>query len=313
MKTIFVKIIFLSFCLIWFVSCNQDETVENADNNSSELIIKTGLSHMTKSLKSAPVSDFPQDSRLGLFITKGNLGDDYSSPDSRNVLSTLTWGVWEQNPAVNLYAHNATIFAYYPYNSAYLNGMEIPVQSDFTDYMYGTHTLGQAAINKDNQTVNLTMNHALSLIQFNIYKTNYPWEGRLTSVRIENASGKSIVHYSGKLNIQTGEITDLSGTDRGIQINSSLLLIIPEDKSEGQKDNVQLLLIPTAKTSSPGDVIVTFEIDGKKFNWEIPAGTQWEQGTKNIYDVLLNGNELRIGEVKIADWIDGPGGEALLE
>ncbi|GAB6119086.1 hypothetical protein JCM30204_02340 [Dysgonomonas termitidis] len=299
--------------MIWFTGCNQDDAVETIGDSSSQLVIKTGLSQMASLLKSGPVSDFPEDSKLGLFITNGNLGDDYSSSASRNILSTLTGDIWKQNPAVNLYEHNATIFAYYPYNSSNINGVEIPVQSGQTDYMYGTHTPGQAAINKDNRTVNLTMNHALTLVQFNIYKANYPWQGKLVAIRIYNAPDKTVVHYSGKLNIQTGEISDLAGTDRTVQINSTSLLMIPDDKSTDEKDYMKLLLIPTLPTSLRGEVIITFDIDGKEFSWEVPAGTQWKQGTKYTYDVLLNGNELRIGEVKIADWINGTGGNAFLE
>lgn len=312
MKSILYTL-FLTLLLTICVSC--DNEVENIppDNNASELVIRTGLNQMSSLLKSGPVSDFPEGSQLGLFITKGNLGDHYSTSNFRNVLSTLTGGVWKQTPSVNLYAHNATIFAYYPYYSGNTNGAEIPVQSGLTDYMYGTHTAEQAAINKDNRTVNLTMNHALALVQFNIYKANYPWDGRLDLVRIDNAPDKNIVYYSGKLNIQTGEISDLSGADRGIQINSSPLLIIPDDKSTNDKDFVKLLLIPTVQTLSRGEVIITFDIDGKEYLWEVPSGTQWKQGTKYTYDVLLNGNELRIGDVKIADWIDGTGGNAFLE
>jgi hypothetical protein len=299
--------------MIWFVSCNQDDAAETIGDSSSQLVIKTGLSHMASFSKSRPVSGFTEDSKLGLFIAKGNLGDDYSSSFSSNILSTLTGGIWKQNPAVNLYAHNATVYAYYPYNSGNINAAEIPVQSGLTDYMYGTHTPGQAPINKDNRTVNLTMNHALALVQFNIHKANYPWEGRLNAVRINNAPGKSVVYYSGKLNIRTGQLTDLSGTDRNIQVNSAPLLIIPDDKSKDEKDYMKLLLIPTSQTSSRGEVIISFDIDGKEFSWEVPAGTQWKQGIKYTYDILLNGNELRIGEVKIADWIDGTGGNAFLE
>ncbi len=90
-------------------------------------------------------------------------------------------------------------------------------------------------------------------------------------------------------------------------------MIIPDDKSTNEKDFVKLLLISTAQTSSRGEVLITFNIDGKEFSWEVPAGTEWKQGTKYTYDVQLNGNELRIGDVKIADWTDGKGGNAILE
>lgn len=312
MKSILYTL-FLTLTLIICVGCDNEAENVPARNNDSELVIRTGMNQMSNLLKSGLVSDFEEGSKLGLFITKGNLDDDYSSSASRNILSTFTGGIWKQTPSVNLYTHNAIVYAYYPYYSGNTNGAEIPVQSGLTDYMYGTHTAGQAAVNKDNRTVNLTMNHALALVQFNVYKANYPWAGRLDLVRINNAPGKTVVYYSGKMNIQTGEVMDLSGADRGIQINSSPLLIIPDDKSTDENSYIKLLLIPTAQTSSRGDVLITFDIDGKEFSWEVPAGTGWKQGTKYTYDVLLNGNELRIGEVKIADWTDGKGGNAFLE
>lgn len=313
MKTIYFSLLALCISLVLFCSCNRQEELASENDDISQLVIKTALNPIPGSLRHGPLSDFPEDSRIGLFITKGNLGDDYSPDMSRNILSTLSTGIWKQNPAVNLYAHNAVIFAYHPYNGLNNNGEGIPIESGLTDYMYGTHTPGQGNINKDNRTVNLTMKHALALVQFNIYKANYPWEGRLTMVNITNAPGKAIVHYSAKMNIQTGEITDLSGSDRNIMTNSAPLLVIPENKFTSETDFVKLLLVPTIKTSSRGEVIITFDIDGKEYKWDIPAGTEWKQGTKYTYDVQLNGNELQIGDVKITDWVEGTYGNVILE
>ena len=309
MRTTYLYIIAIS----GLFSCNNEDGTVPEENNSSELIIRTSSNALKSSLKAASVSDFTEGSKLGLFVTKGNLTEDYSSGIPHNIESTLIGGVWKQNPPVYLYSHNAGIYAYYPYNAGYTNGAEIPIQSGVTDYMYGTHTRGQSTINKDNPTVNLTMNHACALVQFNIHKANYSSPGRLERIAINNAPGKSVVFYSGKLNIQTGLISDKTETDRTIQINSSPLLIIPNDKSSNEKDYIKLSVIPTTKTLSPGEVIVTFNIDGRDYIWEVPAGTEWKQGTKNTYDVLLNGTQVRIGDVKIADWTDGVNGDVILE
>lgn len=303
----------LALIAVIFISCDKEENGYTVENISSELVINTGLNKMSGLLRSGPVSDFTEGSKLGLFITKGNLGEDYSSDVSYNIPSTMTNGRWIQTPAVNLYAHDAVIYAYYPYKSGSPNGKAMSVQSGLTDYMYGTHTSGQSAINKDNRSVNLTMNHALALIQFNLYKTDYSWAGRLTRVAINNAPDKSIVHGSGKMNIETGEITELSGSDRTIQINSTPLMVIPDIKSTDEKDYIKLLLIPTGQTTDQGDVTVHFSIDNREYTWKFPVGTQWKQGTKYTYNVQLNGNELSIGDVKIADWTDGVNGDILLE
>lgn len=312
-KISFLYILSISFLLTLLISCDDENVNEQGTNTSAELVIKTGAIPLNKTLKSALISEFTEGSRLGLFITKGSLGDSYSSDASLNILSEFTGGTWRQTPSVNLYSYNATIYAYYPYSSGNLNGKEIPVQSGLTDYMYGTHTAGQQNINKDNSTVSLTMNHAGALVQFNLYKSNYPWNGNLERVSINNATNKSVIHYSGKLNIQTGEITNLAGTDRAVSVNSSPLLLIPDIKSANEDQFIKLFLLPTQKTASKGDVIVTFSIDNREYNWEVPAGTEWLQGTKNTYDVQLNGNELRIGEVKVANWTDGINGDVIIE
>lgn len=311
MKSILYTL-FFTMMLTICVSCDNEAENVPAGNNASELVIRTGLNQMSNMLKSGPVSDFPEGSQLGLFITKGNLGDNYFSTASRNVLSTFTGGKWKQTPAINLYSHNAVIYAYFPYVSGLIDGKNAAVYSGEIDYMYGTHTPGQADINKDNPIVNLTMKHACALVQFNIHKTNYPWEGKLTNMTISNAPGKSCMYIYGKLNIQTGEIKDMSVGNNSV-VKYGVLMTVPDIKSTDEKDFQKLLMIPTTKTIDKGDILVKFTIDAKEYIWEIPAGTQWKQGTKNTYDVMLNGHELRIGEVKIADWTDGTGGNAFLE
>ncbi len=313
MKRIIIFSLSLLIISALFISCNNEESITPGGSNFSELRISTDLNPLIKSVKNTAVSEFSEGSKLGLFITKGDLTEDYSSSASRNVLSALTDGIWKQTPLVNLYAQDAVIYAYYPYYSGNTNAASLLIQSGLTDYMYGTHTPGQEAINKDNPTVNLTMNHVCALLQFNFYKTNYPWEGNLTMINVRNAPGKAVVYYNGRLNIQTGEINDLSGTDRNIVVNSSSLMIIPETKSTDEKDFKKLFVLPTQQTTSAGEVLFYFTIDGKEYTWEVPAGTQWKQGTKNTYDVQLNGNELRIGDVRIADWTDGINGDIIIE
>lgn len=90
-------------------------------------------------------------------------------------------------------------------------------------------------------------------------------------------------------------------------------MVIPDIKSTDEKDYIKLLLIPTGQTADQGDVTAHFSIDNREYTWKFPAGTQWKQGTKYTYNVQLNGNELRIGDVKIADWTDGVNGDILLE
>lgn len=307
----------MAACLFWS-SCANDRDLQDIHpaGEPAMLEVTAGIHTMGSILKAGPVAAFGEGSVLGLFLTKGSTGDDYySATASRNVKSTFSNGGWTQSPAVNLYAHPATVYACYPYsqNNAASDGTDIPVGSGFTDYMYGTHTPGQQAINKDNRTVHLTMNHALALIQFELYKQDYPWTGDLTAIRITNAPGKAFVHMNGRMNLATGEITSLSGADMAIQLSSTSLGIIPNIPSANEASFQKLLLLPTGKTVAAGDILVTFTIDGRDYIWEVPAGTQWRQGTRNTYRVLLNGNALQLSSVTVSDWTDGIFGDVILE
>lgn len=316
MKTIIISILLFTSNLVFFSSCKQGSEVEVTPVNTdfSELVIKTDLNPIDNFLRSGPVSNFTQGSQLGLFITKGDLGNNYSAALSQNVKSTFTGTSWVQTPPVNLYNYPTVIYAYYPYIQSVADGEDIFIQSGVTDFMFGTHTSGQEAINKDNSIVNLTMKHALALVQFNIYKTAYSWKGRLDRIGIANANGKSIVYANGRMNIQTGEIKNLSGADRNIGISSTPLMYIPDNKSGDESTYMKILMIPTQEViSKEGDVIISFDIDQKEYLWELPAGTIWKQGTKYTYDVQLIGNELRIGDVKISEWLDGVNEDIILE
>ncbi|MBF0647430.1 fimbrillin family protein [Dysgonomonas sp. GY75] len=309
---ILCSVLSLAACFLW--SCTDKDEQDTAENAAgTKLEMTAGINSPVAALKSGPVAVFPEGSKLRLFITKGSLGDDYESEASRGVASTLTGGKWEQSPAVNLYGHNATVFAFYPYTAIASDGTALPIHSGLTDYMYGTHTQGHIPVNRDNPQVRLMMNHALALVQFNLYRQDYPWKGDLTCIRITNAPGKAVVYNSAKLNIATGEVKDHSGQDMAIQLNSTSLGIIPGSQSTDEGTFHKLLLIPTGTTKADGEILVTFTIDGRDYIWEAPAGTQWKQGTKNTYQVLLKGHELQIAGFGITDWTDGPVGNVVLQ
>jgi len=310
---ILCSVLSLAACLFWGSCTDRDEEDAVGNAAGTKLEVTAGVSSQQAALKSGPVAVFPEGSKLRLFITKGSLGDDYESAASRTVASTLAGGRWEQSPAVNLYGHNATVFAFYPYTAIASDGTDMPIQSGLTDYMYGTHTQGHIPVNRDNPQVRLMMNHAMALVQFNLYRRDYPWKGDLTCIRITNAPGKAAVYYGAKLNVATGEVKDHSGQDMAIQLNSTSLGIIPEKASTDEGTFQKLLVIPTGATKADGEILVTFTIDGRDYVWEAPAGTQWKQGTKNTYQVLLKGNELQIAGVAITDWTDGPAGNVVLQ
>lgn len=306
----------LTICFFWSgCATDEDHSIAEPTDRPALLEITAGIHTQHMLSRSWSITEFTQGSALGLFLTKGSLGDDYSPAGSRNVRSAFSGQAWIQYPSVNLFAHSATVYAYYPYhaNNSFADGTSIPVSGGVTDYMYGTHTPGQGAVNKENRTVHLTMNHALALLQFELFKQDYPWEGKLTTIRIANAKGKAVVHLNARMNISTGEITELQDADMELLRYNAMLGTIPYIDAEDDACLQELLVVPTGKTQAEGDVLVTFTIDSKEYVWPVPAQTEWKQGTRNTYRVVLQGNAMQLASVSVSKWTDGLFGSVILE
>jgi hypothetical protein len=289
-------------------SCNNDN---EGSNQATALKIQTDIAATR-----ATISSFPVNSALGLFVTSGALGSNYEAVSSNvNVKSLLSsGGVWTLSPAVYLSNDDATVFAYYPYDAAKTNGAAIGVeQTSQTDFMYGTHTTGQSGINNGNPTVNLTMKHALALVQFKMSETNYPGTAKLTKVEIANGAGKTLLLSEGSMNLSSGAITNTTGKNVSAFVENSstgLLASIPAVASTDENTYPKVMVLPTAATVAAGDLMIYFTIDGKVYSWSVPSATTWKSGTKNTYSVTLSGTALTVGNVVITDWTGGVTGSA---
>ncbi len=295
--------------------CTKEEMPETAQCEESVLSVIPNISGVAVSTR-APLSSFPYNSELGLFVTSGSLGANYNGVAANaNVKSTFNGSTWTQNPDVYLSPANAVIYAYYPYSFANTDGTAIPVEhTSQTDYMYGTHSTGQGAINSGNPRVNLTMRHALTLLQFKFGRSNYTGHGIITRIEVANASGKICIYNRGTLNIATGAIAKTSGQTASACIqNAAGLYTIPASGVSGEVANLRLLMLPVNATSASGDIKMYFTIDGKVYVWDVPASTAWTAGTKNVYTVTLTGTGLIVGNVTITDWTDGINGTAIIQ
>ena len=317
MKKLFFMVVLTAF-VFTFSSCNNDELPDSqVKTDGTELKIRTDIAAVNVAgTRATPVSEFSNSSTLGLFVTSGTLDNMYDSfAANANVRSVFFNGVWTQTPVVRLTNENATVYAYYPYSSLNTDGKAVSLdQGTQHDYMYGTHTIGQSAINKNNPTVNLTMKHVMAMVQFNICKANYPWAGRLTKIEIANADSKTVIYSEGTLDISTGIIKNTAGKNYPATIQTYSenypLLIISEKLFSDEADYLKLFVLPVATTGAEGDVVFKFTIDERIYSWKVPANTKWSSGTKNTYTVTITGSALRIGDVAITDWTDGVTGNA---
>jgi len=307
-KLLFMAVVaVLASCMI---SCNDnDEQVHSGQNATSQLSIETEISSQTSSLRSSgPLSVFPENSTLSLFICNGSLGTSYPKGPYNNVKAEYLSGKWTMDQIVRLTNDAATVYALYPYMASLGDGINTITidHTTQTDYMYGTNAEGQPAINSNNPSVRLRMQHTQAMLQFNISKLNYEEAGKLTKVEIGNGTGTEI-YSKGRLDIVSGNITK-AGTDADPVILESAegLLMIPDIASGNEDGFIKAMLLPVNNTSANGSVQFRFTIDGTVYSYNVPANTNWKGGTKYTYNVTLNGTQLNIGDVIINDWIDGP-------
>lgn len=312
MKRLFICMAVISATVLSFSSCNNDDDiVESSLKKSADLRIETEITNVETSLRTtkAALSSFPEGATLGLFVTNGTLGSNYPQGPYNNVKAEYKSAKWELTPTVKLGDTPATIFVFYPYNASHTNGTSnmYVYHTNQIDYMYGTNAEGQGNINRDNPNVRLRMKHALSLLQFNIKKMNYPGESKLTRIEVVNATNKNDLVSACVLNISTGELTSAAGNHNPAFIeNANGLCTLTEDEPTSPQE---VMVIPVAKTSANGSILIRFFIDGSIYTYNVPVNTTWKQGTKYLYNVLFNGTELIIDDIVITDWTEGTKGD----
>ena len=297
MKTIYFLLVVIG--AIFCTSCNKENN-EEITPSKSLLSVTTDLNEMVSR------AAMPANTQMGLFVTSGSLGSVYDNTSSNNnVKAVLSGSGWTLTPAVYLSANNATLYAYTPYSSSVTNGTSIPVAvgTGKADDCYGKSS---GTINAKTPSATINMNHALTKVRFKLSKTaTYTGIGKLTEIAI-NGSTNNTVCASGTLNVSTGVLTPTVSSSHVItQTNASGLYTIttsaPTDASAAALD---MALIPA--NFQEKEISMSFTIDGKIFNFSIPAGS-WESGKINTYTLSLGGAGLTMASanVSVEDWTNG--------
>ncbi|MCQ4875664.1 fimbrillin family protein [Butyricimonas paravirosa] len=298
MKTIYFLLVVIG--AIFCTSCNKESGEEIISPSKSLLSVTTDLNEMVSR------AAMPANTQMGLFVTSGSLGSVYDNTSSNNnVKAVLSGSGWTLTPAVYLSANNATLYAYTPYASSVTSGTSVPVAvgTGKADYCYGKSS---GTINAKTPSATINMNHALTKVRFKLSKTaTYTGIGKLTEIAI-NGSTNNTVCASGTLNVSTGVITATVSSSHVItQTNASGLYTIttsaPTDASAATLD---MALIPA--NFQEKEINVAFTIDGKIFNFSVPAGS-WESGKINTYTLSLGGAGLTMASasVIVEDWTNG--------
>lgn len=279
-------------------SCSSDNVLspEGRTGDQPTLLDVTTSIEVTRSVIGKPIDAFTSGDEIGLYVSSGAVNTPYNGVASnKNVKSSFTT-VWTQATPVYLSSLMATIYAYYPYSASGTDGTAIAIDhTSQTDFMYATAVTN---INNRQPRAAITMNHALSLVQFNFKKENYTGVGSLTAISIANkASGSSLIS-NGTLNLTNGTITKGAGKDPVTKATNLPQTIGTWTEATYPK----MLVIPTAATAAAGDIVISFTVDGQVYNWNVPAATAWEQGKKNTYTVTIKGTAFEVSPVTITPW-----------
>ena len=257
------------------------------------------------------MQEFTRGSVIGLHVVSESTGNIYdSNPDYKNVRAEaflVNYKLnWRQSPDIYLNEEPVTVYAYYPYQSQVnFDPENIPVRispdaSLTKDYMYGIQASGRRAVNQISPVALLNMNHTLSLLSFQLRITPEA-EGcfLLHAIQIGNKAGGTAKSIKGKMNIKTGNIGGCAGTNASTRLKLNTPRMLKKIPDEPQ----QLMVIPTSRIRTDGDVEVLFTINETTFKYKIPANTKWEKGKRYIYNLLFNGKDITLENVSTSEWL----------
>ena len=257
------------------------------------------------------MQEFTRGSVIGLHVVSESTGNIYdSNPDYKNVRAEaflVNYKLnWRQSPDIYLNEEPVTVYAYYPYQSQVnFDPENIPVRispdaSLTNDYMYGIQASGQRAVNQISPVALLNMNHTLSLLSFQLRITPEA-EGcfLLHAIQIGNKAGGTALCFKGKMNIKTGNIGGCAGPNASTRLKLNTPRMLKKIPDEPQ----QLMVIPTSRIRTDGDVEVLFTINETTFKYKIPANTKWEKGKRYIYNLLFNGKDITLENVSTSEWL----------
>lgn len=289
-------------------SCEDENVIESEVKSGAQLEVTANIDVTTKSVIGVPVNSWSSGDEIGLYVTNGSgVNNAYNGvATNKNMKSTYTT-VWTQAAPVYLSSAMATIYAYYPWSALATDGEAIDIDhTSQTDFMYADPV---ANINNRQPSAAITMNHALSLVQFDFKKENYSGLGSLTAITIANKAGGNALISQGKLNLANGTITKGSSKEPVAKATN-----LPQTIGIWAESNYpKMLVLPTSAIISAGDIVISFTVDGQVYDWAVPAGTAWEQGKKNTYTVTIKGTALVVSPVTIEPWGVGNTGSGSIQ
>ena len=282
------------------------------------------------------------DETIRVNVSKADGTTSYTTPGDAKYTLAHDGASWSLSSALYLSADNATIFAYSPcpadpttvetgsYNTL-KRLLDIPstqAMSSQVDYLWSCQNKTIAAagndINSTNPSVQLTMNHALALVSFVIYKEDYSGTGAISQFSISDLSASPVLTVNkalaNDLSLQIADGVIIGGENVSqIIINevgntiseTSLVEVDPEVLKT--KVNAYALIVP-ATIADKTDAQFEFNIDSKDYTVALSGvgSVEWVAGQQYIYKVKLTGTQMMIESVTVTPWTNNYSGEVII-
>ena len=289
------RLFLLGASALVFVACSNelDVPVNSLVGESlTPLSINVSANPVTKAVV-GQVSGvvMPGSSSIGVTLVKTGAVDGlydeqtYNNIDYNSANGT-TWTIGEDKNIL-LSATEGTVYAYYPYNPTSTDVKAIPIKAtDNTDYMYATAVSG---IKNSNPAANLTMNHALSVIQFKIQKaTNdgYTGAGNITNVTIDGAT----LSDKGTMDI----------TNNGAILATRAALSYNTPLSLTGTNTAEIFAVPVGVSS---EITFAVTMDGQTYS-ATTTPLELEKGKQYAFTLNMTSTGLTVSQVNVVAWGD---------
>ncbi len=328
--------------LIFICACKKDPALTT---NGSPLKINPSV--LNESTKAAVNNSNITSCSIGVQVTNAAGTAFYENKSTYNNLLLRYSSSWFfDNGAgdvfrVILFAGNAALYAYYPYNSsptsitgigasAYIS-MNVPSTNTIgglIDYIWAAQTTttpsGGNPINANNPVVTLNLQHALSQIAFVIYKEGYAGSGVIESIQlVDNSTSAGFrINKSGtndlRMKLSDGSVSggEFTSAITVNGINSTITLTSDPGTNPSTLSslvNGYLFVVPFTITDMT-KLQSIIRIDGDDYYISLPGSGSFNftAGNKYIFKgKLLPRGMLTIESVTVNNWNEG--GEIVID
>lgn len=315
--------------LLLTAGCGDDQNTGTAENNDPvELRISPRVTLTRGVVDGAAFAD-------GTTVAVYAEGTDYTADKNNNYAKyKYSNSTWKSDGSDKIYLTNAEakIYAYYPTTTQYsptnltipvtlleaeseiaavdnVTGTSIAAAAGEVDCMYATPV--QKVTNKSNQTkgVELTMNHALSMVSFRVYKaTDYEGTGKLTKIVLKNVDAGTTLSKGTNptMNIKTGTITEGTSTPATYTRTIKDGYTLEATTAGAGAKKFSIMVLPISTSIGNDKIQATFTIDGAEYTVKLTQPSDnsgaWLAGKNHLYTVKLSGTELSLGTITVTQW-----------